>query len=597
MQDDAKITPQSIKDDRGWCRCVITCMKNRDSLLDRVKSCGRPHAAAAAIEKPFPIAEGKHLNRDGDGNDDDECGLQAQGCRDGLSAEPLNQFCNTANLTIAKNANSVSINNNLHCNMSMILAEDLLAAGNFCTSTTSNVNAVDLSPRSTNPMPRGIFVIILSKICRVSVTMKSEITLLKIENYYNGDILWIRIIRNLSGNEEIGVRNNTTNVAREPMSLREAVACNEKSTEPRRAQRGDYWVLYNYVPMSMAVKCWESVTYTTHADYTFLDNLEPLLERWRAPISIAMHAPGTDFPATLDAIRYSRNCGSPLVSQLVTFHVFFSSKHVPKVIPPSEKIASDTYNCSLGPPWVNVSLAKMYKNEKKLLYPVNVGRNIARESAPTFYVFPSDIELYPSPNLPDKFLEMIRKRDQPALHKPNPKVFVLSIFEVDEKSQPPNNKTRLIQMLKAGTAIPFHKKLCSGCHNVPKSKEWQETPETENLHVFHVGKRTGSFVHWEPIFIGTNNDPFYDERLSWEGKSDKMTQVIACECLQGYALCVLDYDFLILDNAFLVHRPGIKIFKKDPHRDMLTAKTNALIKKIIMPELKVLYGTRKGCAV
>lgn len=113
-------------------------------------------------------------------------------------------------------------------------------------------------------------------------------------------------------------------------------------------------------------------------------------------------------------------------------------------MPPSEKIVSDTYNCSLGPPWVNVSLAKMYKNEKKLLYPVNVGRNIARESAPTFYVFPSDIELYPSPNLPTKFLEMIRRRDQPALHKPNPKVFVLSIFEVDEKSQPPNNKTHLV---------------------------------------------------------------------------------------------------------------------------------------------------------
>jgi hypothetical protein len=89
----------------------------------------------------------------------------------------------------------------------------------------------------------------------------------------------------------------------------------------------------------------------------------------------------------------------------------------------------------------------MYKNEKKLLYPVNVGRNIARESAPTYFVFPSDIELYPSPNLPAKFLEMIRKRDQPALYKPNPKVFVLSIFEVDEKSQPPNNKTHLVMSL------------------------------------------------------------------------------------------------------------------------------------------------------
>lgn len=121
-------------------------------------------------------------------------------------------------------------------------------------------------------------------------------------------------------------------VVQSTMSLNEAVQCNEKSLEPRRAQRGDYWVLYNYVPMSIAVRCWESVTYTTHADYTFLDNLEPLLERWRAPISIAMHAPGTDFAATLDAIKYSRNCGSSLVSQLVTFHVFFSSKHVPKMV-------------------------------------------------------------------------------------------------------------------------------------------------------------------------------------------------------------------------------------------------------------------------
>lgn len=126
-------------------------------------------------------------------------------------------------------------------------------------------------------------------------------------------------------------RNGAT-VVRPTMSLQEAVPCNEKSMEPRRAQRGDYWVLYNYVPMSMAVRCWESVTYTTHADYTFLDNLEPLLERWRAPISIAMHAPGTDFAATIDAIKYLRNCANPLVSQLVTFHVFFSSKHVPKAV-------------------------------------------------------------------------------------------------------------------------------------------------------------------------------------------------------------------------------------------------------------------------
>lgn len=66
---------------------------------------------------------------------------------------------------------------------------------------------------------------------------------------------------------------------------------------------------------------------------------------------------------------------------------------------------------------------------------------------------------------------------------------------------------------------------------------------------------------------------------------------------QGYALCVLDYEFQILDNAFLVHKPGIKTMKKDPQRAMLAGKTNALIRKVIFPELKVLYGTKKGCAV
>ncbi len=77
-------------------------------------------------------------------------------------------------------------------------------------------------------------------------------------------------------------------------------------------------------------------------------------------------------------------------------------------------------------------------------------------------------------------------------------------------------------MLKNGTAIPFHKYVCPNCHTIPKQKEWLKAPVSPGLHVFHIAKRKG---HWEPIFIGTNKDPYYDERLSWEGKSDKMTQV------------------------------------------------------------------------
>jgi hypothetical protein len=166
----------------------------------------------------------------------------------------------------------------------------------------------------------------------------------------------------------------------------------------------------------------------------------------------------------------------------------------------------------------------MYKSQKKLLYPVNVGRNVARETAQTHYVLPSDIELYPSPNIIPQFLEMIADNSGPLLSK-NPKVFPLHLFEVSANQQVPDSKTKLKEMLANGTAVPFHKKLCPGCHSVPKAKEWQTANETENLRVFHVGKRNGKFIHWEPIFIGTHADPLYDERLSWEGKSDKMTQV------------------------------------------------------------------------
>ena len=43
--------------------------------------------------------------------------------------------------------------------------------------------------------------------------------------------------------------------------------------------------------------------------------------------------------------------------------------------------------------------------------------------------------------------------------------------------------------------------------------------------MFTASKRKGLYSHWEPIYVGTHQEPLYDERLSWEGRSDKMTQV------------------------------------------------------------------------
>lgn len=103
-----------------------------------------------------------------------------------------------------------------------------------------------------------------------------------------------------------------------------------------------------------------------------------------------------------------------------------------------------------------------------------------------------------------------------------------------------------------------------------------------------MGKRKGEFQRWEPFYIGTQGLPYYDERLTWEGKSNKMTQ--------GYILCLLDYEFAVLNNAFVTHKPGFKT-TAEAARPVYEKATKKLIDRTIRPELDILYGSRKGCFV
>jgi hypothetical protein len=111
-----------------------------------------------------------------------------------------------------------------------------------------------------------------------------------------------------------------------------------------------------------------------------------------------------------------------------------------------------------------------------MTYPVNVGRNIARETANSHYIFPSDIELYPSPGLIPSILKMVTNREGEALKRPNPRVFVSSIFEIKEGHDLPETKAELVKLLKSKVVIPFHKMVCSQCHAIPKAQEWVTDP-------------------------------------------------------------------------------------------------------------------------
>ncbi len=71
------------------------------------------------------------------------------------------------------------------------------------------------------------------------------------------------------------------------------IPCRDKSLEPRVDQRaGSFWVFYNYIQAEKSFHCNETITYTTHGDYTYLDNIELILKRWQGPISIAIFTPG-----------------------------------------------------------------------------------------------------------------------------------------------------------------------------------------------------------------------------------------------------------------------------------------------------------------
>jgi hypothetical protein len=166
-----------------------------------------------------------------------------------------------------------------------------------------------------------------------------------------------------------------------------------------------------------------------------------------------------------------------------------------------------------------------FRIRKRLLYPVNIARNIARSAATTHYVLPSDIELYPSVNLIPTFFRMLNEQNIGFSSSSFPRVYVLPIFEVERGLKPPQTKRELVALLHNNRAVPFHNFICRECHLVPKYEEWKRETNRSGLHVFHAAKRKPPFQFWEPIYIGTKSEPPYDERLSWEGLRDKMTQV------------------------------------------------------------------------
>ncbi|XP_045504634.1 beta-1,4-glucuronyltransferase 1-like [Colias croceus] len=376
-------------------------------------------------------------------------------------------------------------------------------------------------------------------------------------------------------------------------------------TTPEAGINGPYRVIYNAIRgMAYANNSkYDAVTYATQATPEFIYHIAEIAKYWDGPISLAVYVPNYDMDITIQIMKQLCSC-YPGMSK-VSLHLFYPKRHPPKIRKPEQiivttEISTTTSNVSveeilrdkleryknLNPKtragyveWVRKKkiermMAKISKKEEgapnlhfvdcsgpevldiptfrrdhKMIYPINVGRNVARNASKTNYFIVSDIEMVPSDGLAPKFLRMVRKlmgdkkRDEGCIFAKT--VFVVPLFEVERGEEIPHDKDTLVNMVTSNRAMYFHQKVCSHCQRFPGLQTWLLRPSPDILEPMLIARREYPYHRWEPLYFGTHREPWYSESLSWEGKQDKMTQMLE--------LCLQEYRMVVLDGGFLCH--------------------------------------------
>ncbi|KAJ8969235.1 hypothetical protein NQ317_008121 [Molorchus minor] len=348
---------------------------------------------------------------------------------------------------------------------------------------------------------------------------------------------------------------------------------------PEQGNKSPYRVIYNVVEAKIS-GLMPSVTYATHVTADFVSYIPELIRHWDGLISVAAFVPDTDVALVMERINQYCYClpGMSRVSVHIVYH---------KKLPPSRR---DIYftrplNCKVD----DSSKLETYRSfDDRVTYPINVCRNAARTASLTEHVIVSDIQLLPSENLGRKFWDMMQTF---AFTECPHKVFVVPIFEIEETVQDiPRTKRELVQLIRQGKAVYFHKLVCSHCQKFPGIESWMETDPGDVVTPLLTARREVPYHRWEPIYIGTKDEPFYNEKLSWEGLQDKMLQESMLE------MCLIGYKFVILDGAFLVHWPGIKktkILEETWRSDFVTE--NTMEYKNILTQLAMKYNLNPQC--
>ncbi|KAH8269279.1 hypothetical protein KR018_000909, partial [Drosophila ironensis] len=289
-------------------------------------------------------------------------------------------------------------------------------------------------------------------------------------------------------------------------------------------QNGRYWIYHDFV-LAKTYRSQPShgVTLTCHGTYQSFKDLDQLVVRWRAPISMALYVFQDEFEEVVASVQHLRYCSLARDDfvRWVSVQLVFHNDRKPTNVRKLDAHRPPQFRCDAP----NAT----HKNHTYRLYPIPLLKNVARQNSRTFYVFPLEMDLLPSPNFERNFMRFVERR---VLRQPRTSVFCVPIIPATKDYIGPIR------------------------YPISQNSNQLHSPKEDKVTEYSVDKEPMDCL----VRVSINDyEPYDDQRCS--------------DCSKLPVLVGLDYDFVHLKGAFVVRRhSGLRELSADTN--LPPAKSN-----------------------
>lgn len=218
----------------------------------------------------------------------------------------------------------------------------------------------------------------------------------------------------------------------------------------------------------------------------------------------------------------------------------------------------------------NLCVHLVYKEDGRL-YPVNYLRNVALNESNTPFVFLSDFDFAPTPNLYSYLKEAIKVLKLRTLKR----ALVVPAFEsLEYKLSFPQNKETLLSQVSNGKIKPFRLDVWEKGHLATNYEKWYSADRPYKINWS---------VDYEPYVVISRNISRYDERFMGFGWN-KVSHTILLDA-EGYEFVVVPHGYTI----HLPHSPSMDILNYRSSKKY--RKCQEKLKKAFILELIEKYGS------